>query len=350
MLRSKTLIATPPGETIKEQLNMLGMRQKEFAARMGMSEKHISRLIGGAVQLTLETAQKLELVLGVPAEFWNKLELIYRDKILKVQQENALDADAEIAKKFPYRDMAESGFIATASNLYDRVINLRKFFGVAELSLLKNRSITKIACRRLAITEKSDLALLAWTQALRLKAREIETAPINIQRLIEVIPEIRKMTTLSPDDFGPKLREKLAACGVALVFLPHLKGSFLQGASFLDGRKIVVGLTARGRDADKFWFSLFHELAHIRLGHVNVIEGTSENEEAEADNWARDNLIEPDSLAEFKAGGDYSERSIRLFAERQGVAPGIVVGRLQWDRLIGFNNFNSLKEKYVITP
>ena len=92
MLRSKTLIATPPGETIKEQLNMLGMRQKEFAARMGMSEKHISKLIGGAVQLTLETAQKLEPVLGVPAEFWNKLELIYRDKILKVQQENAQDA------------------------------------------------------------------------------------------------------------------------------------------------------------------------------------------------------------------------------------------------------------------
>lgn len=60
----------------------------------------------------------------------------------------------------------------------------------------------------------------------------------------------------------------LAENGVALVFLPHLKGPFLQGATFIDGNKIVVGLTARGKEADKFWFSLFHEFGHIILGHV----------------------------------------------------------------------------------
>lgn len=38
MLRSKSIIATPPGTTIKEQLEDRGMTQKDFAARMGMSE------------------------------------------------------------------------------------------------------------------------------------------------------------------------------------------------------------------------------------------------------------------------------------------------------------------------
>ena len=46
MLRSKSIIATPPGTTIKEQLEDRGMTQKDFAARMGMSEKHISRKRG----------------------------------------------------------------------------------------------------------------------------------------------------------------------------------------------------------------------------------------------------------------------------------------------------------------
>lgn len=50
---------------------------------MGMSEKHISRLINGDVQLTPEVAHKLEMVLGVPAEFWNNLEAIYREKLVK---------------------------------------------------------------------------------------------------------------------------------------------------------------------------------------------------------------------------------------------------------------------------
>lgn len=34
MVRSRSFIATPPGATIKEQLNDRGMSQKEFSARM----------------------------------------------------------------------------------------------------------------------------------------------------------------------------------------------------------------------------------------------------------------------------------------------------------------------------
>lgn len=80
MLESKKYIATPPGATIKEQLNDRGMTQKEFANCMGMSEKHVSKLLSGCVHLTPDTAERLELVLGIPAGFWNKLEAIYQEK------------------------------------------------------------------------------------------------------------------------------------------------------------------------------------------------------------------------------------------------------------------------------
>jgi len=80
-----TIIAVPPGETIREQLALHNMPQKELAARMGMSEKHISNLINGKVGLTQGTALKLEGVLGVPARFWNQLEAIYREDVLRIQ-------------------------------------------------------------------------------------------------------------------------------------------------------------------------------------------------------------------------------------------------------------------------
>ena len=91
MKRSRSYIATPPGATIKEQLTDRGMSQKEFAARMDMSEKHISRLINGEVMLTAEVAVRLEMVLGLPAHFWNNLESIYREKLQKIQEENAIE-------------------------------------------------------------------------------------------------------------------------------------------------------------------------------------------------------------------------------------------------------------------
>lgn len=99
MIRSRTFIATPPGATIKEQLNDRGMSQKEFSARMDMPEKHISRLINGDVQLTPEVAVRLETVLGVPAKFWSNLETIYREKLVRVETENIMDKDEVLARQ-----------------------------------------------------------------------------------------------------------------------------------------------------------------------------------------------------------------------------------------------------------
>ena len=348
MMRSRSIIATPPGATIREQLIDRGMSQKEFATRMDMSEKHISKLINGEVQLTPETAVRLEMVLGIPARFWNNLEAIYREKVIKAEIENAMDADAEIARQFPYSEMAQFGWVPKTREAKEKAVYLRKYFEVVGLSLLENEKITRIACRRLAITEKSDLALIAWAQQAKIKARDIQTAPINIKGLMTALPEIRSMTILRPEEFCSKVKKRLADYGIALMFLPHLKGSFLQGASFMDGNKIVIGLTARGRDADKFWFSLFHELAHIALGHIGQAKGTSENDEKAADKWAGDILIPADAFDKFRRERDYSEGSVISFAREQGIAPGIVVGRMQTEGMIKYNMLNELKEKYEI--
>lgn len=348
MVRSRSYIATPPGATIKEQLNDRGMSQKEFAARMDMSEKHISKLINGDVQLTPEVAVRLEVVLGVPAKFWNNLEAIYREKLVKVEAENAMEADEALAKQLPYSEMAKFGWVPETRDSKEKVVNLRKYFEVVELSLLENNQITRIACRRLAVTEKSDLALLAWAQEAKIKAREVKTAPINIKGLINIIPDIRLMTVMKPKEFCPKIKVMLAECGIALIFLPHLQGSFLQGASFMDGNKIVVGLTARGKDADKFWFSLFHELAHIILGHIGQINGTSEEDENDANAWSRDTLIPVVDFERFVENNSFSQSSVRSFAKKEGIAPGIVVGRLQNEGCINHSMLNELKDHYEI--
>ena len=348
MVKSQTYIATPPGATIKEQLKDRGMTQKEFAARMNMSEKHISKLVNGEVQLTPETAVKLEIVLGAPARFWNNLEAIYQEKKIKAEEENNLDADADLAKKFPYHEMSRFRWVPETRDKKEMVYHLRRYFEVVKLSLLGSEQITKIAYRRLAITEKGDLAVMAWVQEAKLKARDIPTSTIDIKKLNNMISEIRKLTVLKPDYFCPRMTKLFSECGIALVFLPHLKGSFLQGATFIEGNKIVVGLTVRGKDADKFWFSLFHELAHIILGHIDQADGTSEEDEQAADSWAKDILIPQTDFDVFKEAGDYSELSIVRFAKEESIAPGIVVGRLQREGIIEYSMYNNLKEKYEI--
>lgn len=346
--RSRTYVAIPPGATIKEQLEIRGMSQKEFAARMGLSEKHTSQLIHGDVQLTPETAVKLEMVLGVPAQFWLNLEAIYREKIIKVEAENDMDEDKVIARKFPYNEMVQYGWIEPARTTKEKVVHLRKYFGVVKLSLLGNEQITKIACRRLKTTEKSDLALMAWSQEAKKMACDLQVPSFAEKKVTAVLPQIRKMTTQKPEEFMPQLKEFLLECGAALVFLPHLQGSFLQGASFMDGNKAIVGLTTREYDVDQFWFSLFHELAHIILGHLHQPEGTSESDERKADQWAENALISEVDFEKFLDREDYSQKSILNFAHQLDIAPGIVVGRLQREGLLKDYQLNTLKEKYEL--
>lgn len=349
MVKSRSFIATPPGATIKEQLIDRGLSQKEFALRMGMSEKHISKLINGDVQLTPEVAVRLEMVLGVPAKFWNKLEATYREKLIKANAENEMDSDKELVKKLPYREMSKNGWVPETRETTERVIYLRKYFEVVNLEIIKDMKLSKIACRRLAETEKGNLALLAWAQKAKLEARAIETSLIDLKTLKEKLPEIRSMTAMNPADFCPKLIEMLSGCGIALVFLPHIGGSFLHGATFCDGNKIVVGLTVRGKDADKFWFSLFHELGHILLGHINQSDGTTDEDEEAADNFAKETLIPIVEFNAFTSLNDFSKTSICSFAQKQNILCGIVVGRLQKEGFINYNRCNDLKTKYVLS-
>lgn len=349
MTKKHDFIATPPGATIREQLEDRGMSQKEFASRMNISEKHISKLINGEVQLTTDVAIRLETVLGVPAHFWTTLEAIYREKLLKHEAEANLESNIEIAKQFPYSEMSQYGWVPATRKAAEKAENLKRFFEVVDLALLENQQITRIACRRLAVTKKSDLALMAWAQEAKLLARDVETEPINIKKLETEIPAIRNCTTETPSAFSEELAARLAACGIALIYLPSLKGSFLHGATFTDGKKIVTGITARGADADRFWFSLFHEIAHIVLGHINNANGLTDAEEKAADKWAGDILIPADAYDSFKRRGEFYEKTIKKFAHEQAIAPGIVVGRLQKEGVLEHSKLNHLKEQYVIS-
>lgn len=348
MLHSKNAIAIPPGATIREQLENRGMSQKEFALRMDMSEKHISHLINGKVELSKDVALRLESVLGLPASFWNNLEAIFREQLARVNSELDRERDEEIACSMPYSIIASFGWVPSTKDLGEKVDNLRNYFEVARLELLEGLCVPGIAYRTTGSNATSDYALAAWAQKARLEARKILTMPINIRKLRDSILTIRSLTTKEPAVFCDELSSLLAECGVGIVFLPHINGSFLHGASFVDGNHIVVGLTVRGKYADRFWFSLFHELYHIIEGHINSPNGTSDEQEQCADSFAQDILIRPSDYREFIKCNDFACSAIVSFADKIGIDPGIVLGRLQKENLVPYSWFNYLKTKYMI--
>ncbi|HQM96477.1 MAG TPA: HigA family addiction module antitoxin [Clostridia bacterium] len=347
MLHSKNIIAIPPGMTIREQLEIRGMSQKEFAKRMDISEKHISHLINGKVELTYDVAYRLESVLGIPQRFWLNLEMLYREQITQVESENDMEKDEEIVKKIPYAMIASMGWVPKTKKSKEKVINLRKFFEVAKLNVLENICIPGIAYKSDNSNAITDYSLAVWAQKARIEGRKLNVLPINIPSLREKIPHLRALTVMNPSDSLHKLTEILANCGIAAVFLPQIGGSFRHGASFIDGKHIVLGLTSTGKDADKFWVHMFHEIYHIIEGHITLSEKSSLKKEEAADDFARDTLINRESYYRFCEKNDFTKKAIKKFAEEIGITPGIVLGRLQEDNKVPVNCLNELKEQYL---
>jgi len=81
--------AFPPGETLLETIESLGLTQKELATRMVRPLKTINQIIKGTGQIMPETALQLEKVTGVPASFWNSAESNYRERLGKLPKSPA---------------------------------------------------------------------------------------------------------------------------------------------------------------------------------------------------------------------------------------------------------------------
>jgi HTH-type transcriptional regulator/antitoxin HigA len=82
--------AVPPGETLQEVMESLDMTQKELAVRTSLTVQSLNRIFKGDQPITYESANRLELALGVPARFWNNLEAQYQEQLAKLEEKNAL--------------------------------------------------------------------------------------------------------------------------------------------------------------------------------------------------------------------------------------------------------------------
>jgi len=71
-------VAIAPGETIRNEMDFLGLDQKALATRLDISTKYLSDILNGNEPITDEIAMKLERVLGPSSEFWMNLETNYQ--------------------------------------------------------------------------------------------------------------------------------------------------------------------------------------------------------------------------------------------------------------------------------
>jgi HTH-type transcriptional regulator/antitoxin HigA len=343
-------VAIAPGETIRENMIFLGMNQRELAARLDITTKHLNNIINGNSPITYETALKLESVIGPRAQFWMNLETNYQLNKARLEEQKKLEADLEVLKEIPYLKMSEFGWVKKTSEKSERVFNSRAFFGVAELCSIKY-SYDVAFRKQKQINEISDLGVLAWIRKAELEGLNTEVEEFSRIKLKKFIPKFRELTMKESDELLTDMQSICAECGVALLIVPYLPKTYISGATIWRRDKAIIALSVMGKRADRFWFTFFHEIAHL-IKHSNKefhISYEKESSENEADDMASNYLIPEKQYNKFISEYDYKDNSqIVKYSNEVGIAPFVLLGRLQHDELLGYNQHNDLIPSFQI--
>ncbi|MDD4569985.1 MAG: HigA family addiction module antitoxin [Tepidanaerobacteraceae bacterium] len=343
-------IAIPPGETIRENMEFLGMNQEELAVRLGITPKHLSNIINGNAPITYETALKLESVIGPSAQFWMNLEANYQLNKARLEKREEMYSDLEVLKKIPYKKMSDLGWIEDSPDKVKRVMNCREFFGVANLSIVKT-SYAVMFRKQKQKREISDLSVLAWLRKAELEGLPVKVQRFNRRKLRALIPTFRSLTMEDPSCFYPKMKDLCAECGIALVLVESLPKTYICGATIWRNNKAILALSVRGKRADIFWFTFFHELAHLlnhskKEFHINYENNT---EEDEANKMASNFLIPNRLYKKFLDEFPYRDKKCIVdYSHEINISPCILVGRLLYDKLIDYKYYSDLRPSFEI--
>jgi len=328
-IRGEHTTAVSVGEVIKELLEARGWTQKEFAKRIGYSEKHISKIMDGVVHVTDETALRFESIFAISAASWLKFDALFRADKIKVEMELALAKEKEILRLIPYKKLVANSWIKQGKDVAEKIWFCRQFFGVADLTILPSLIKEEFASEpKRKIKEK--YASLCWLQQARNLALRKETNKPNTRALIHDAIKLRPLTSLNEKKAIPELEKFFSSYGIALVILKSIKGSFFNCVCEKMGEKYLLALNTPEKDDSLFWLTLMSKVGELALKTPRKKVVTKE----EALLWAKDTLIPKFDYERLLAKKDFSKRNIIDFAETLGISPNLVVARLQMENVI----------------
>lgn len=345
---------SPPGDTMISILEERELTVEQFARSIGLTTSTAQSVLDGTKGIDSSLAKRLATILGASKEFWIARESDYRALVEPAQNKVVSNLD-QLVKSLPVSDMQKFGWIHKRTTPEEKVTECLEFFGVSSLAQWQgefHQAFRHAAYKQSKAFNSKEVATLAWLRQGELETQHDVVAKWSPEVLRSKIPNFRRLTWYkSPTLFIPKLKALFGEAGVKFSVVRAPKGCSASGAvRILSDDVPHIQLSFRYLSDDQFWFSLFHEIGHLLLHFdkmpiVENTELTEEKSEQEADDFAAEIIVPIEYRDEMYSLGQ-SRFPIIKFAKKIGVAPGLVVGQLQFAGVLGYNQMQHLKRRY----
>ncbi len=351
----ETASALAPGALAAAEMEARAMTLEELANGLGKSVTATKKIMQGKRVLSLKTALRLEKALGVDAAMWLDQESRYRVALARERAQDRQAVNQAWVREYPIRDMAKRGWIDAGRDLKSRWEALYAFLGTAELDPERYLKAQGLRVARLPRDSISTCHLAVWLRQGEREAHRIATARFTRKGFRQALAGIRHLTWQEPAVFLPALRYLCADAGVAFCLVPALPTMGATGAArWLRDGSALLQMSVQRRRGDRFWQSFFRHAYHL-LQHRKqsrcLLEGAAQDPKRdklarEADQFAQNFLIPAAAWKAFSQKHAFRAKAIEAYARSLGIAPFIVVERLERDGRIAYSAFRSLRRSY----
>lgn len=335
----------PPGKFIKDELKERGWIQADLAFVMGRTVDEVNSIMAGRKRLSPEIAQELAVVFAKSPDYWLNLENAYR--LSQAEYVNDAVVRRSLVFSFPIKDMQKRGWLSDTLDIEQLEDELKRFFDVPDLS--GEISLTA-AYKRTNKESALNRAEATWVARAKQLARACPAASYDERNILLLEKDLRRFASKSKAVH--RVPELLARYGIRFVIVEPIPRVRIDGAAFwLSETSPVIAMSIRFDNIGSFWFTLIHEVVHIKhkdeFSFDDLESAPTDEAEIRANNEAADLLVPQDQLQAFiKAYSPrYSEAVINNLATRVQVHPGIIVGQLQHRKEIGFTSHRKLMAK-----
>jgi HTH-type transcriptional regulator/antitoxin HigA len=338
-----------PGEVIREELKKRGWGQEDLARVMQRPLGRVNEIIQGKQAITAEIAVDLADALGKDPETWMRLEADYRLSLI-TPEPSEVRTRSRIFELGPIKEMIKRGWISASDSTTSLEQAVLNFYG---LETLEEKPSIHGAMRKSGQDIAASAPQTAWAFRVRKLASAIPSSAIgrfDESKLDACKAELRKLAAYSGE--VRKLPGLLMSYGIRYVVVEGLSGAKMDGfATWLDDESPVIGMSLKFDRLDSFWFTLGHEVAHIKHRDIAPIDGNVSGHddlldvkppmERRADDESAAMFIPPDELTSFirRVGPLYSTERINQFANSIKMHPSIIIGQLKHRGQIGYSKF-----------
>lgn len=352
----------PPGEILRDELEARGWTQRDLARVLGRPAQVVSEIISGRKQITPQTSRELGEALGTSPGFWHRLESDYQQRLsARRSSDDAIARRSRLYGILPIGQMQRRGWLPECERADDLEGAVLRFL---RLDTVEQPPALAASFRCANVRQPEPYAQLAWLRRVEQVASCEVAAAFSESSLQRLVGDLLSLTR-SVDDL-PAVPAALARAGIRLAFVPHLQRTYIDGAALWLDDCPAIALTLRYSRIDAFWFTLLHELAHLvdqvalrqrsqpivdqlfdgdsDAGDVADAPDECRDDESAANRRAADWLVPPEPFATFarRTAPRFSRSAIEAFSADIGRHPGIVLGRLQKEGLVPYQNLRPL--------